>query len=229
MRFGFNKAVPEEPEVELDPVVADVLAAPVAGETRLLKALDDAPEELRVAAAVYARAAEALTEAYGGRLPEPVRKALDEVLGGKPEPPARPAPAPQRQPAAKGAAVGTEVRLEMLKAELERGDDWSAERDLERDAEAIRKASGYTLSRAQSVVAAVERHPELHERARRQQLRRAGYIDDRPAAVAKTLGAENVLFAAADRIRSRPGNEGMSREQAVAKALELNPDLYHRR
>jgi len=65
---------------ELDGVIADVLAAPSAHESVLLDAVrkTGGDESVEKAAAAFARAGAALTDAYGDNLPDEVRKAMDK-------------------------------------------------------------------------------------------------------------------------------------------------------
>lgn len=111
-----------------------------------------------------------------------------------------------------------------LEKDSERYFDSRAERDIEAAAERLRKASGYTLGKAEAVAKALEQNPELYASYHRDLMRRQGVLDDRPSAIAKAEKAASRLEQAGERVRR--AHPELTREQAVAKALEDDPSLY---
>ena len=75
-RFLLAKA-----EGELDPDIAEIFAAPVEKEAALLDVIREAggDESVEKAAAAFARARAALTDAYGGKLPAAVAKEMADL------------------------------------------------------------------------------------------------------------------------------------------------------
>src|SRR5579875_1837569 len=189
---------------ELDPVIAELFdTPPAAGEDELLDAFARAhgDETVLAAAAMVARAVDALRDAYGGKLPNAVRDALTEIAGlDEPEP----------APAAKTGERARDATASELLAKL-------AENRRRRDP---------SLTREQAFAKAVEAHPDLYAGTRRHALRRAGALHDSTGDLRGQRETERRLHEAADRVLAREPQ--LSREQAVARALAENPDLYLR-
>jgi hypothetical protein len=82
-----------------------------------------------------------------------------------------------------------------------------------------------SLSNAQAVSKALKDEPDLYAGIRRHELRKAGLLADSPGAIEKQDASLAPLQAAASRIRA--ADPSLTREQAVAKALDDDPSLYH--
>ena len=221
----FNKSGRDaDVEYGLDPVVAEILARPARNEGAVLDVVRKSrgDEGCETAAAVMARAAEAVVDAFGGRLPVEVAKAMRAAVGF-PEPvrKAKSAPAPVEKPKPRSSDEIT-AEWQALAKGLERENDKQALGDLERAAQRIRKADG-SLTREQAFAVALERNPDLYARHLRHVQRTQG-LDDRPATLRKAAEAESRIDAAARRLRA--ADPSLTEAQAVVKALEANPSLY---
>lgn len=116
---------------------------------------------------------------------------------------------------------------QMLRKSNERGDDMAAESRLAKAAEAVRRREP-GLSKAQAFAKATNENPDLYAGIQRQRLRVQGFLNDSPAALTKARDAgPSKLEAAAVEIRK--ADPTLTEAQSVAKALDLNPDLYTER
>jgi len=227
-RVNLRKVV--DGPMELDPVIAEVLAAPVAKERALLDAVraSGGDESVEKAAAGAARCLDAVRDAYGGELPETVRKAAEDLAGtpSKLTPAPAPASVAQEEKTVTKHRSGSEILrdVERFAKETERYHDERAEQRIEAAAERVRKASGYRLSKAQAAAKALEDDPELYASYHRHQLRKSGALDDHPNGLEKADGMQTALDRAADAVLAREPN--LTHAQAVTKALEENPRLY---
>ncbi len=217
---------------ELDPVIAELFdTPPAAGEDELLDAFARAhgDETVLAAAAMVARAVDALRDAYGGKLPNAVRDALTEIAGlDEPEP----APAEKTGPPVPAQPPATPRSSDEILADMvdlaktgERARDATAGELLAKLAENRRRRDP-SLTREQAFAKAVEAHPDLYAGTRRHALRRAGALHDSTGDLRGQRETERRLHEAADRVLAREPQ--LSREQAVARALAENPDLYLR-
>lgn len=102
-----------------------------------------------------------------------------------------------------------------------------AERQLDERAAAIAKNAGIT--HAQAVARVLDEHPELYERARAGQdaLAKIAALAEQPqghADMSRREAAESAIEKAADELRR--ANPSLTEQQAIAKALEADPELY---
>lgn len=213
-------------EENLDPFVSSLLAAPVEKEADLLSAVERSggDETVAKAASILIRAADGLREPFGDKFADKVLAAALEHIEPKPAPVKKSAPAPA--PVAKPTRTLDESLADLRRVEKssERYFDSKAEADLERQAERIRRESGYKLTKAQAIVKAAEENEDLYEAARRHNMRRAGVLDDHPSVLAKAERDQAALDRAAQAVLKR--EPGLTREQAVTKALDENPEQY---
>jgi len=167
--------------VTLDVDVADMLAAPAPRERELVDAVrktggDDARAEL--AASMFARGIDALADAYGGRLPDEVAKAIRDAAG-IPAPVRKATPKPVPPEPQKRTADEVLADVKAFAKSCERMDEMQASWRLEREVRRIRKAHPGTTE-AQAYVEALEKDPELYNAARRHELRKQGFLKDGP-------------------------------------------------
>jgi hypothetical protein len=226
-RVFFRKVLGPSDEDQLDPFVSYLLAAPVEKEAELLEAVrkSGGDESVAKAVATVVRAADGLREPYGDGFRDAIVKAAIDVIDPKPEPVWKTAPKPAPQPAkSKRTTDESLAELRRVGKSNERYFDSKAEEDLDRQAERIRRESGYDLSKAQAVVKAIDENADLYEAARRHNLRKAGVLDDHPNTIAKAEADQAALDRAADKVLAREPD--LTRAQAITKALEADPALY---
>jgi len=223
MRFWFTKD-------ELDefvPAAAEVLKTPSPSEGALWRAVEKSggDETVQWAASIYARGIQAIRKAYGGRVPEELRTVIRGELGIS-EPPPRPVLKAVPEPVEKHIPTppADPEHRETLEETIMKSKDALDHQRLDNAAAAIRK-SDTSLTASQAYALALDQHPELYEGAQRHDAlqksdERVGFVDS-----AEERAIEARLSKAADRIRARKGNEILTREQAIAKALAEDPEL----
>ena len=243
MRFRKRAETGADVVSEVDPVVVEILAAPVHGEGVALEAVRKAGGDERVekAAAAAARALDALREAFGGELPDDVAKAVRDQLRGAPtklRPIARMGEDDLLEHEADDGEDGDGVSDadEVLKAESTPGAGWIEVAKIEREASdalsertlEIRVASlrreHPNMTREQAVAKALDDDPSLYTSLRRVALRKQG-VDVDPIGYEPPALDRGLEVAAAE---IRKANPELTEAQSVAKALEDNPALYER-
>lgn len=116
-------------------------------------------------------------------------------------------------------------RLDAVTKSIEILDDKRALERIDEAAARLRKAYP-SLSKPQAVAKAMENDPELYKSYARDHARKQGWLDDDPQTVKKAEDAYAILEEAAKPYRQ--ADPSLTREQAIAKALENDSSLYTR-
>jgi hypothetical protein len=231
--MSWRSRITGDAQYELDEEIGKILDEPAPGEGAAVDAVrkSGGDEVVAKAAAVLLRAHAALVDAYGGRLPGDVRKAMG--LPPRPKPKPKPKPAPAVAKADREEEFAAIVR-KFEEREKQMGVDGLAKADREAadafdEAVALVRKADTTLSREQAFVRVLDERPDLYASVQRAFV--AKQAEDAAAVPPEleTIVAEQARLAkAAALMRAAPGNEHLTDEQLIAKALDADPTLYGR-